>query len=143
MHNYIYVSYSFRGHEKDLFHLNKIIPYVLYIYVYIYNCYYSKRFQNYSGTLLYRDLIAYFTVLTFLYISCYSHVWNKLKLVYYGRIINYSPVTYFTMFPFYYVQCLTGIRQRFFLFHLRKIVLLHYTFYCKHLPLVSGIIFIS
>ena len=35
MHNYIYVSYSFRGHEKDLFHLNKIIPYVLYIYIYI------------------------------------------------------------------------------------------------------------
>ena len=33
MHNYIYVSYSFRGHEKDLFHLNKIIPYVLYIYI--------------------------------------------------------------------------------------------------------------
>ena len=40
MHNYIYFFYSFRGHEKDLFHLNNIIHYVSYIY----NFYYSKRF---------------------------------------------------------------------------------------------------
>ena len=40
MNNTIYILYFFRGHEKDLFHLNNMILYVSYIY----NFCYSKRF---------------------------------------------------------------------------------------------------
>ena len=131
LHNSIYIFYSFRGQEKDLFHLNNMINHVSHNY----NFCYSRRFQNYSETLPYCVLIIYFTVLIFLYISCYSHVWNKL---------NYSAVIiYFIMFPFYYMQCFTGIPERRFILHLRNITLPHYTFYCKHLSLVSRRMFIS
>ena len=102
IHNSIYIFHSFRGHKKDLFHLNYNTLCIIYLHLF----YYSKHF-NYSETLPYCVLIIYLTVLTFLYISCYSHALNKLNCS--------AVIIYFIMFLFYYMQC---IREILFLLHL-------------------------
>ena len=40
IHNSIYIFHSFRGHEKDLFHLNYNSLCIIYLHLF----YYSKRF---------------------------------------------------------------------------------------------------
>lgn len=91
--------------------------------------------ELFGNTSLLRLYNTFYCINISLYLSRYPNVWNKL---------NYSTVIiYFIMFPFYYMLCFTGIPERLFLLDLRNIILPHYTFYCKHLPLVSGRIFIS
>lgn len=126
IHNSIYIFHSFRGHKKDLFHLNYNTLCIIYLHLF----YYIKHF-NYSETLPYCVLIIYLTVLTFLYISFYSHALNQLNCS--------AVIIYFIMFLFYYMQC---IREILFLLHLiNSFTTLH--FFCKHLSAVSGRIFVS